>query len=104
MVYKQPGILHYNGSRWEGEDVENQLRIWMDDATFQHHAWAILDAQRIWQPLLGDLNRAQEQCRQLEHWQGCTDPGVHIVTLETDSQKEHIGFRDSALENPAQSG
>lgn len=91
MTDNQPGILHYNGSRWEGEDVEKKVRIWMDDATFQHHAWAMLAAQRIWQPLLGDLNRAQEQCRRLEHWYGCTDPGVHIETLDTGSQKENKG-------------
>jgi hypothetical protein len=83
----QQGILNYNGSRWEGEDVANHQRIWMDDATFQRHAWALLDAQRTYQPLLGDLDRAREHCRRLEYWQGCTDPGVHMMTPDTSSDE-----------------
>jgi hypothetical protein len=80
--------LTYSGARrrWEGEDVESCTFIWMDDATFQRYAWAYLDAQRIYQPLLGDVEHARQHCRQWEYWQGCTDPAVHWITLGKESK------------------
>lgn len=71
--------LAYNKTqrRWEGEDTETQTSLWMDNATFERHVWEYLSTQRIYQPLLGDVEHARQDCQEWEYWQGCTDPDVH---------------------------
>ena len=80
---QQNPILMYNRAtrRWEGQDSAQGYAIWMDNQTFQRYVWEHLDVQRIYQPTLGDVERAREHCRQLSYWQGCRDPDIHHNSL-----------------------
>lgn len=81
MNQQQP-ILMYNSHsrRWEGQDSTQGYTIWMDDPTFQRHVWEYLDSQRIYQPTLGDLEKARNHCRHLSYWHGRRDPHIHHVS------------------------
>ncbi len=87
-------LLTYNKTthRWEGEDPETHLRLWMSEKTFERYVWRYLSDQHICQPLSGDVERARQQCRQFSYWQGCTDRKVHWITPErelADKRKEN---------------
>jgi hypothetical protein len=64
--------------------------LWLSDTTFQRHVWEHLAAQRIYQPTLGDVDRAREHCRQLEYWKQCTDRAVHWI-VPGGEKLEHPG-------------
>lgn len=82
MEQQQP-ILMYNSTtrRWEGKDSSLGFALWMDDATFQRYAWKYLDEQQIYQPTLGDLDKARDHCRPLSYWQGRRDPRIHFTSI-----------------------
>jgi hypothetical protein len=79
----QEPTLTYNRTtrRWEGQDSEQGVAIWMDDATFQFHVWEYLSAQQIYQPTLGDLDKARNRCRELAYWRNRRDPNIHVTPL-----------------------
>jgi hypothetical protein len=81
--------FHWPKQLWEGEDSKSHLRIWMDAPTFERHVRGYLaTTYRIYQPTVGDLVRAREHCRKLSYWQGCSDPTVHFITLDTRDNKK----------------
>lgn len=82
--------LTYSRSRyrWEGEEPATHRRLWLSDTTFQRHVWNYLASQQIYQPLLGDVDRAREHCRQLAYWQRCTDRAVHWIVPGGENSKD----------------
>jgi hypothetical protein len=80
---QQEPILNYNSTtrRWEGQDSTQGFAVWMDDATFQHQVWEYLSAQRIYQPTLGDLEKARNRCRALSYWRDRRDSNIHVTPL-----------------------
>ncbi len=74
-------LLCYN--RASGEKLHRRSNasgwIWNMDVTFQQHIWEYLSAQRIYQPLLGDVEHACQHCREWKHWQGYTDSEVYWI-------------------------
>ncbi len=73
--------LHYSRQweRWEGEDPDQWLFLWMKNETYHKHYNAYCEQQGITDPRSPEARAAHQHCRRLSFWQDCPDPEVHII-------------------------